>query len=119
MNLTRSTTATDRDAAAHAVHVLHWVPGYVTSTGCGSWELQTGADYKAGQPGGRDPEYYAPRDEPAGSLAAWVAQQLGYPVELEPSSAVISVITARPPSVHIDTEPVYYVRPASGQEDQS
>jgi hypothetical protein len=96
-------------------HVLHWVPGYVTSTGCGAWELQAAADYEAGQPGGTDPVHDAPRDATAGDLAAWAAGQLGYPVELEKSGATISTFTLRPLSIHIGAEPAYYVRPATTQ----
>lgn len=115
MNLTRSTTAPTPDAAAEPTHVLHWVPGYVTSTGCGTWELQDVAAYEAGEPGGRDPEHDAPRDAPAAELALLVAEQLGYPVELEPDHARIRAVDLRPLNVHIGTEPVYYVRPAPGE----
>jgi hypothetical protein len=117
MKLTRPAAVPERDTDAGPTHILHWVPGYVTSTGCGSWDLQDAAAYEAREPGGRDPEYDAPRDTPAAELALWAAGQLGYPVELEPASAAIRAITLRPLSVHMDTEPVYYVRVASGQED--
>jgi hypothetical protein len=110
--LTRSITA---PADAGPAHVLHWVPGYVTRTGCGSWGLQDAGRYEAGEPGYGCPVNDAPRDAPAGSLALWVAGQLGYPVELEPGGAAIRAVTLRPLSVHIDTEPVYYVRAADGE----
>lgn len=119
MNLTRSTTAPGPGADTGPAHVLHWVPGYLTSDGCGSWELQPAAAYQAGEPGGTDPDYDAPRDAPAGDLATWAAGQLGYPVDLEAGSATILAASLRPLSVHAGREPVYYVRPAAGEGNQA
>lgn len=117
MKFTRPHTVPEADTAAGPTHVLHWVPGYVTSTGCGSWELQDAAAYRSGAPGYGCPLLDAPRDEPAGSLTLWAARQLGYPVELDLTSASIRAVTLRPLSVHIGTEPAYYIRPATGQEN--
>jgi hypothetical protein len=99
--------------ATAGTHVLHWVPGYVTSTGCGAWELQDAAGYQAGQPGGASPVHDAPRDAAAGDLAAWAAAQLGYPVEMEEATATIRAVTFRPLSIHLGREPAYHVRRAA------
>jgi hypothetical protein len=112
MKLTRSTTAPERGTDARPTHVLHWVPGYLNSAGCGSWELQAAADYEAGKPGGSDPGYDAPRDAPADSLALWVAGQLGSPAELELAYATLATAGVAPLNVHVGKEPVYYVTPA-------
>jgi hypothetical protein len=115
MKLTRPVTAPERDAAAGPAPVLHWVPGYVTSSGCGSRELQDAAAYEAGEPGGRDPEYDIPRDTPAGDLAAWAARQLGYPVDLEAATCTILAASLRPVSIHAGHEPACYVCSAAGE----
>lgn len=117
MKLTRPTLEPRPGAAPWPTHVLHWVPGYVTSTGCGSWELQDAAAYQDRRPDGDDPWHAAPRDAPAAGLAAWVAGQLGYPVEMEPAAATILTASLRPLSVHAGHEPLYYVRPATGTGD--
>jgi hypothetical protein len=101
---------------AAGTHVLHWVPGYVTSTGCGAWELQGAADYQAGQPGGRDPVLDVPRDAAAADLATWAAGQLGYPVELQAAATTISTFSLRPLAIHVGHEPAYHVRPAASQD---
>lgn len=113
MKLTRSTAEPGPGAAAGPASVLHWVPGYLNSDGLSCWELQDAAAYEAGEPGGSDPQHDAPRDAPASDLALWVAAQLGYPVDLEASSAAIGSVTLRPLSIHAGREPVYYVRPAA------
>jgi hypothetical protein len=113
MKLTRSIAEPGPGAATGPAHVLHWVPGYLSSDGLGCWELQAAGAYEAGEPGGSDPQHDAPRDAPASGLALWVAAQLGYPVDLEASSAGIRSVTLRPLSIHADTEPLYYVRPAA------
>jgi hypothetical protein len=112
MKLTRSTTEPERGAVAGPTHVLHWVPGYVTRTGCGSWDLQDASLYEAGEPGYGCPVHDAPRDAPADSLAPWVAGQLGYPVELKLAHATFATASAAPLNVRIGKEPVYYVTPA-------
>jgi hypothetical protein len=104
-------------AAAAPAHVLHWVPGYLNSDGLGGWELQDTAAYDAGEPGGSGPKLNVPRDTAAAGIAPWVAALLGYPVQLDPDSTRIVTASLRPLSVHIGTEPLYYVRPATGQED--
>jgi len=111
MKLTPTATP-ERGTAGKPAHVLHWVPGYLNSDGCGTWELQDAAAY-ACEPGGQDPAHDAPRDAAPGDLAAWAAGQLGYPVELEAFSARIRAVTLRPLSIHAGAEPAYHVRPAA------
>ena len=85
----------------------------ITSTGCGTWELQSAADYEAGKPAGTDPEHDALREATADSLAAWTAAQLGYPVDLELTYATIATVGIAPRNAHVGKEPAYYVRPAA------
>lgn len=112
MKLTRSIAEPGPGAPTGPTSVLHWVPGYLCSDGLGCWELQAATAYEAGEPGGGDPQHDAPRDASAGDLALWAAAQLGYPVDLEASSAGIRSVTLRPLSIHAGQEPVYYIRPA-------
>lgn len=117
MKLTRPVLEPAPGAVAAPTHVLHWVPGYLSSDGLGCWELQDVTAYEAGEPGGSGPQLNVPRDMAAADIAPWVASLLGYPVELDPDSTQIATASLRPLSVHIGTEPLYYVRPATGQEN--
>jgi hypothetical protein len=69
-------------------HVLEWLPGWLLEGGGdGWWGLQTWDDFIAGTPNGTygfypDPMCQASQEE----LAAWAGTELGFPVELAPSS---------------------------------
>jgi hypothetical protein len=112
VKLTRKRTAPGPGTAG-PTHVLYWAPGHLNSDGTGCWELQAAAAYVAGEPyNGTDPQLYdTPRDAPAAALAAWVAGQLGCPVELKQFSAGYRSVTLRPLSVHAGSEPAYDVYP--------
>jgi ADP-ribose pyrophosphatase YjhB (NUDIX family) len=113
MRLTRSATVPAPAAGQdEATHVLAWVPGWLSSTGHGSWVLQEAAAYEAGVPGAGCPETDDPRDAGPEDLALWVTAVLGYRVVLDRAWATLASLTFRPPSVNAGREPVYFVTPA-------
>jgi hypothetical protein len=96
-------------------HVLHWVPGYLIRGGAvwgdGWWELQSIADYDAGEPQ-TDPAWMLeaePRDIDADDFTEWIAEMVGYPVEVEKSSTRITCLRALKWNRE---EPVWLVYPA-------
>ena len=94
-------------------YVLAFVPPDVYGrlrdrlTQLGWWELLTVADFETGNHAPDDWTLDAPRDTPAASLAAWVREILGHPVELEAGTWEL-----RPGGTFArwHTEPLFWVR---------
>lgn len=89
-------------------HVLIWDPPWLVEEGSGDWELQTRADFDAGTPRDTWASPGLPIWADTEALAAWAAEQLGYPVTL--TRDIQEIRLDHEQTWHV--EPIFWVVPA-------